>query len=81
MDTLYATIEEIRTTLDRLRQDPQTRRRFPKELWDSIVQLTRSYSFNTICSQLDISPAYLKQKVRKVREEEVEFHELSFPNP
>jgi transposase-like protein len=81
MDTLHATVEEIRSTLDQLRQNPQTKRRFPKELWNSIIQLTKNYSLNDICSQLDIHPVYLKQKIRQTREDKLEFHEVSLAMP
>jgi hypothetical protein len=81
MYTLYATVEEIRSTLDQLRQNPQTKRRFPKKLWDSIIQLTKNYSFDDICSQLDINPVYLKRKICQATEDGLEFHEVTFAGP
>lgn len=81
MDNLYVTFEEIRSTLDQLRQNPKTKRRFPQELWDSIIQLTRNHSFNDICSQLDINPVYLKRKIRQSGEDRLEFQEVAFAEP
>jgi transposase-like protein len=70
-------IEEIRSTLIRLRQDPNTKRRFPREFWDSIIQLTKSYPIKEICRQLQINPAYLKDKMRESKEEFLEFREIT----
>ncbi len=34
------TLKTVRAILDQLRANPKTQRRFPQEVWDSIVQLT-----------------------------------------
>jgi hypothetical protein len=81
METLDVTVEKIRSALDQLRRNPQTKRRFPKELWDSIIQLTRNHSFVDICSQLDINPIYLKQKIRQSKDDQLEFQEVTFAAP
>lgn len=69
-------IEEIRTTLVLLRQNPTTKRRFPSETWDAIIQLTKAYSHEEICQRLQISSALLKRKIRQ-RKAPMEFHEVS----
>ncbi len=45
-------IEEIRTTLVLLRQNPTIKKRFPTETWDTIIQLTKIYSHEEICQRL-----------------------------
>lgn len=59
------TLEEIRAALKTLRERPRSRRRFPKQLWDSIFELTKIYSQQEICHQLEIHPVYLKRKIQK----------------
>jgi hypothetical protein len=49
MEAKFTTIEEIRSTLDRLRQDPKTQCNFPRELWTSIIQLTKIYPVEEVC--------------------------------
>lgn len=43
MNTQTDIFEEIQDSLIRLRQNPLTRRKFPKELWESIISLTQVY--------------------------------------
>ena len=52
-------LEEIHATLTSLRQEVTGRRKFPKELWNSIIRLTKIYSITEICQRLELSPAYL----------------------
>ena len=56
MEAKFIPIEEIRSTLDRLRQDPKTQRNFPWELWTSIIQLTKIHPVEEVCRQLQINP-------------------------
>jgi hypothetical protein len=49
MEAKFTTIEEIRSTLDRLRQDPKTQRNFPRKLWTSIIQLIKIYPVEEVC--------------------------------
>src|SRR3974390_2958246 len=79
MDTQLTTLEEIQSTLDQLRQDPNTKRRFPKKIWDAIIQLTNTYPIQDICRQLNINPVYLKHKIQQT--DVLEFHEVAFPTP
>jgi hypothetical protein len=72
-------IEEIRKTLVLLRQNPTTKRRFPSETWDVIIQLTKTYSHEEICQRLQISSALLKRKIGQ-RKAPMEFHEVSLKN-
>lgn len=51
-------IEEIRKTLVLLRQNPSTKKKFPSEIWDAIIQLTKTHCHEEICRQLEIAPAY-----------------------
>ncbi len=73
------TLEEIQAFLTHLRSDTKSRRKFPKEVWESIIRLSKEYSVEEICEHLEIQPAYLKQKLRKFQESqsEVEFREVS----
>jgi hypothetical protein len=79
MDAKFAPIEEIRFTLDRLRQDPRTQRNFPQELWISIIQLTKIYPIEEICLRLQINPTYLKRKIHQSKESTLEFREIVMP--
>jgi transposase-like protein len=79
MATKFIPIEEIRSTLDRLRQDPKTQRKFPAELWVSIIQLTNIYSVEEVCRRLQVNPVYLKRKIRQSKESALEFREIVMP--
>jgi hypothetical protein len=79
MDAQPITIDEVRYTLDQLRKDPKTKRRFPRKLWDSIIQLTKTNPLGDICRQLAIHPGYLKHKIKQSKSNEFEFRELTFP--
>jgi hypothetical protein len=81
MEAKFVSIEDIRSTLDRLRQDPNTKRRFPRELWDSIIHLTKTYPIEEVCRRLDILPAYLKDKMHQFKEQVLAFHEIPIPVP
>ena len=78
MKTQLTTIEEIRTALHKLRQDPNTKRKFPQELWSSIIQLTKIYPLEDVCRQIDINPVYLKRKIQQSKEKTIEFREITF---
>jgi transposase-like protein len=79
MKAKFITIEEIRSTLDRLRQDPRTQRKFPQELWASIIQQTNIYSIEEVCHRLQINPVYLKRKIHQFKEPKLEFREIVMP--
>ena len=72
-------IEEIRSTLIQLRRDPETRRKFPREVWDSIIRLTKTYSIQELCHQLQLTPTYLKKKLHEPKKQTLEFREISMP--
>lgn len=73
------TLEEIQAYLTHLRCDTKSRRRFPIEVWASIIRLTKIYSIEEISKHLEIQPAYLKQKMRQFQEStEVEFREITY---
>lgn len=69
-------IEEIREILTHLRQNPSTKRKFPLETWDAIIQLTKTYSHKKICQQLQLNPSLLKRKLKQ-RMAQAEFREIS----
>lgn len=79
MKAKFIPIEEIRSTLDQLRQDPNTQRKFPQELWASIIQQTKIYSIEEVCLRLQISPVYLKRKIHQSKESALEFREIVMP--
>jgi len=79
MEIKCTPIEEIRSTLDRLRQDPNTQRKFPRELWTAIIQLTKTHPVEEICRQLQINPPYLKRKIHQSKESSLEFREIIMP--
>ena len=80
-------LEEIRSNLNRLRQDPNTKRRFPKKLWDSIIQMAKIYPHNDLCRELGIHPVYLKRKIQQITknslaiENALEFQEVALSAP
>jgi hypothetical protein len=70
-------LDEIHTTLMRLRQGATTRRKFPKELWTAIIHLTKTHSIEEVCQRLQINPIYLKRKIHQSKKTEpLEFHEV-----
>ena len=79
MENTFIPIEEIHSTLDRLRQDPNTQRKFPRELWTSIIQLTKIYPIEEVCSRLQINPIYLKRKIHQSKAPALEFREIVMP--
>ncbi len=79
MEAKFIPIEEIRSTLDRLRQDPNTQRKFPRELWASIIQQTKSYPVEEVCRRLQINPIYLKRKIQQSKESVLEFRDIVMP--
>ena len=80
MDTCHVTLDEIRSALTLLRQNPKTQRRFPRPLWVSIVRLTKTIPVTTLCQELHICPSNLKYWIEQVRcsdkESTVSFREL-----
>jgi len=74
-------LKDVSIKLTELRSDSRTSRKFPKELWDSVISLTNIYSIKEVCQHLKISPIYLK---RKMNSTETQFQHLDFqelPNP
>lgn len=76
MQNQPTSIEAVRANLEKLRQNPSTRNRFPRELWASIIQLTKNHPIEDICAELSIVPAYLKRKIQQ-SEGSFEFRELT----
>lgn len=75
-------LEEIHATLTSLRQEVTGRRKFPKELWNSIIRLTKIYSVAEVCRRLEINPAYLKRKIHQSQQSpSLDFQEISIQSP
>lgn len=72
-------IEDICAALVRLRQNPSTKKRFPREIWDAIVRLTKTHSHTKLCQRLQLDPGLLKRRVKQ-RMASMEFHEISIQN-
>lgn len=72
-------IEEVYKTLVSLRQNPTTKKKFPCETWDAIIQLTKIYSHEEVCRRLELAPGLLKRKIQQ-RMAPMEFHEISLKN-
>jgi len=72
-------IEDIYATLVRLRQNPTTKKRFPIEIWNAIVQLAKTHSHKEICQRLQLNPGLLKRKVQQ-RRTSMEFQEITLRN-
>ncbi len=72
-------IEEIRIALMRVRQNPATKKKFPSEIWDAVIELTKTYSHKEICHCLLIDPGLLKRKIQQ-RTTPLEFHEIPLQN-
>ena len=81
MTNQFISIEEIHSTLAQVRQDPNTKRKFPQELWDSIIHLTKTHSAAEICRLFNIHPSHLKRKMHHLQEQAIEFHEISIKTP
>ncbi len=79
MDTKFIPFEELRSTLERLREDPKTQRKFPRELWLSIIRLTKIYPVEEVCHQLQINLIYLKRKIHQSQASALEFREIVMP--
>ena len=67
MEACYATLDEIRSVLTLLRQNPKTQRRFPIPPWASIVRLTKTIPVTTLCQELNICQANLKHWIEQLR--------------
>jgi len=73
------TLEEIQTILKNLRGTSGSRDRLPKQLWDSIIELTKAHPLKEVCRQLEIQPTYLKRKIQQSRKpplDTVDFQEV-----
>lgn len=70
-------LEEIQARLILLRQNAITRCRFPQELWDSIIHLSKTHPIKEICQRLQIHPVYLKRKIRQSHQTDtIDFREI-----
>lgn len=72
-------IEDIYSALVCLRQNPSTKKRFPREIWDAIVRLTKIHSHKELCQRLQLDPGLLKRRTEQ-RVAPMEFHEIPIQN-
>jgi hypothetical protein len=80
MRTQVKTIEEIHTTLQKVRGNSNFRNKFPKQIWNEIIELTKDVPFQDVCRQLEIQPAYLKRKMQQLHNNNpdvIDFQEIS----
>ena len=74
-------LEQVHAVLMRVRQDPKTRRRYPKSLWDSIIHLTFTHPLKEVCQYLHINTTCLKRKIRESQEStDLDFVEFTQPS-
>jgi hypothetical protein len=73
-------IQELQAALSQLRQDPKTQRKFPRELWEAVIHLTKTHSIKEISHCLRIHPGYLKRKVEQSQKQSLEFREVIIPS-
>lgn len=82
MDTESTTLQKVFLDLERLRENPKTRNRFPSSIWGKIAQLTESYPLEEVSRVLGIQLPYLRQKTKQLRtpETKIDFIEIR-PSP
>lgn len=76
MNPTTKTLEQVHAELIQVRLDPSKRKKFPEELWNSIVQLTERHSEKDICAHLAISRALLSKKIARKNHSKLEFREI-----
>jgi hypothetical protein len=57
-------LEYVREELSRARNNPSSKNRFSKKLWDDIFSLTKIYSFNVVCKELNLCRYFLAKKIK-----------------
>jgi hypothetical protein len=74
------TLEEIHAFLTHIRSDTKLKHRFPMEVWESIMRLTKTYSIKEISDRLEIQQTYLKRKLNEFQKpkSEIEFQEVTY---
>lgn len=78
MNFQNSSLEEIFSILKGLRQEAETRRKFPIALWEAIIRFTETHPLNEICQYLQISPIYLKRKMLQMRKPStLDFYEVA----
>ena len=73
---MNASIEEVREKLRQVRANPETKRKFPKQLWEEICVLADHHSVEVVSQKLGIGPGYLYEKLGQRRKGQVEFCEV-----
>jgi AraC-like DNA-binding protein len=81
MNTPIDSFDEIEIALMNIRKQAKTKQKFPQELWNAIIGLTKTHSIQEVSQRLNISPTYLKRKIRMSRESSpLDFREISLQN-
>ena len=73
---MNASIEQVREKLRQVRANPETKRKFPKQLWEEICVLADHYSVEVISQKLDIGRDYLYEKLGQRKKGQIEFCEV-----
>jgi len=88
MDSNHISFEEVLSSLTRVRQDLKKGGRFPNEIWDSILQLTKFHPIEEVARKTDLDLSYLRYKLillqapAKKDPKSLDFYEVnSFPLP
>ncbi len=80
MDAQNYSLEEVSSILTKVRQNPKTLHKFPKEVWMAITQLTTQYSIEQISKQLQLNPNYLQRKINQYNPQPMlDFQEVVLP--
>ena len=81
MSSSEESFRELQAILIALRECPKTRRKFPKEVWNSVARLTESFSMEEVAQKLQLNPTYLKRKMMKFSPPSLDFQEITAKNP
>ena len=73
---MNASIEKVREKLRQVRANPETKRKFPKQLWEEICVLADHHSVEVVSQKLGIGRGYLYEKLGQRRKGQVEFCEV-----
>lgn len=64
MEGQSVSLEYVREELSRARNNPSSKNRFSKKLWDDIFSLIKIYSFNVVCKELNLCRYFLAKKIK-----------------
>lgn len=64
MEGQSVSLEYVREELSQARNNPSSKNRFSKKLWDDIFSLIKIYSFNVVCKELNLCKYFLAKKIK-----------------